>query len=327
MEETVTTTAEVAVEQTTPEVTETQPEETQTIEETVTEEPETTVTETTETESQEPEVKEVKNWEQIAKDNQASFTRVSQEKAELARKIEELEAKIAPKMVQEGKINPEFEQKYKFEADNAEFMSYDNLARQLEPVTRQTVENLLNEARRLYNPTNNRAYESKLAVIKDYFRSDLVEQIAIAKQAKLSEMKDEFNKAIQAYKQERANKVEQALESVPELKELVVQESENYSPEVFGIIKTMFDFTGNVDIDATSKAIASIKALGVKEYLAKQTAEAEKAKANVPTGETVVQKQSAGIPTRDEMIANPNLYEKAVKKYGAEKVDAVIMKG
>lgn len=323
MEETVTTTADVTVEQTTPEVTETtQPEETQTIEETVTKEPEKTETETTETESQEP----VKDWEKIAKDNQASFTKISQEKAELLKRIEDLEAKAQPKIVQEGKINPDFEQKYQFDVDNKEFLAYDNLARQLEPETRATVENLLNEAKGLYS-TNKRAYESKLAEIKDYFRSDIVEHIALEKQQAIREMKSEFDKAIAQDKQEKANKVAQAIEAVPELKELVVQESENYSPEVFGIVKQMFDFTGNVDIEATSKAISKIKELGVKEYLAKQNAEKEKAQANVPTGETVVQKQSTGIPTRDEMIANPSLYEKAVKKYGMEKVDAVIMKG
>lgn len=323
MEETVTTTEEVAVEQTTPEVTETtQPEETQTIEETVTEEPETTETETTETESQEP----VKDWEKIAKDNQASFTKISQEKAELLKRIEDLEAKAEPKIVQEGKINPDFEKKYQFDVDNKEFLAYDNLARQLEPDTRATVENLLNEARGLYS-TNKRAYESKLAEIKDYFRSDIVEHIALEKQQAIGQMKSEFDKAIAKDKQEKANKVAQAIEAVPELKELVVQESENYSPEVFGIVKTIFDFTGDVDVEATTKAISKIKELGVKEYIAKQQAEAEKAKANVPTGETVVQKQASEIPTRDEMIANPSLYEKAVKKFGMEKVDAVIMKG
>ena len=34
---------------------------------------------------------EPKNWEKIAKDNQASFTKISQEKAELTKRIEELE--------------------------------------------------------------------------------------------------------------------------------------------------------------------------------------------------------------------------------------------
>ena len=76
MEETISTTSEVTTEQTTPDVVEetTQPAETeQTTEETTTQEPETVAT--TETETEQP----TKNWEQIAKDNQASFTRVSQE--------------------------------------------------------------------------------------------------------------------------------------------------------------------------------------------------------------------------------------------------------
>ena len=98
MEETISTTSEVTTEQTTPDVVEetTQPAETeQTTEETTTQEPETVAT--TETETEQP----TKNWEQIAKDNQASFTRVSQELAELKKQM----AQNQPKYVDEkGKI-------------------------------------------------------------------------------------------------------------------------------------------------------------------------------------------------------------------------------
>lgn len=326
MEETVTTTVETVSEQTTPDVvenqttevteTETQPDATQ---ESETDAEETTETAEAETQTVEPE----KNWEQIAKDNQASFTRVSQELAELKKQV----AAQKPQLVQEGKINPEFEQQYKFDVDNKEFLAFDGLARQLEPETRAVVENLLNEARRLYNPNNNRAYESKMAQIKDYFRSDIVEQIALEKQNLIGKMKGEFDRALQADRQERANRIAERIEQVPELNELVQENSENYSPEVLGIIKQMFDYTGDIDIDSTTKAISKIKELGVKEYLAKQNAEKAKAQANVPTGDKVVQKQSTGIPTRDELLADPSLYAKAAKKYGMEKVDAVIMKG
>jgi len=326
MEETVTTTVEAPQEQTTPEVTETtQPVEEQTIEE-VTQESEEVESEATETAEGEetPKVEPEKNWEQIAKDNQASFTRVSQELAELKKQV----AAQKPQLVQEGKINPEFEQRYKFDVDNKEFLAFDNLARQLEPETRAVVENLLNEARRLYNPTNNRAYESKLAQIKDYFRSDIVEQIALEKKDLIGKMKSEFDKALQADKQERANRIAESIGKVPELNELVEPSSENYSPEVLGIIKTMFDYTGGVDIETTTKAISKIKELGVKEYLAKQNAEKAKVQATVPTGEkTVVQKQSTEMPSRDELLADPSLYAKAAKKFGMDKVDAVIMKG
>jgi hypothetical protein len=47
----------------------------------------------------------------------------------------------------------------------------------------------------------------------------------------------------------------------------------------------------------------------------------------VPTGEQIVQKKSTEMPTRDELIADPSLYAKAVKKFGMAKVDAEIMKG
>lgn len=327
MEETVTTTVETATEQTTPEVTEnqtTEVTETETQPD-VTQESENVAEETTETAEgvETPKVEPTKNWEQIAKDNQASFTRVSQELAELKKQV----AAQKPQLVQEGKINPEFEQRYKFDVDNREFLAFDNLARQLEPESRAVVENLLNEARRLYNPNNKRAYEGKMAQIKDYFRSDIVEQIAIEKQELIGKMKGEFDRALVADKQERANRIALDIEKVPELYELVNTESENYSPEVLEIIKQMFNNSNDLDIDLTTKAITKIKDLGVKEYLAKQNAEKVKSEATVPTGEKVLQKASSEMPTRDELLADPSLYAKAAKKYGMDKVDAVIMKG
>ena len=84
----------------------------------------------------------------------------------------------------------------------------------------------------------------------------------------------------------------------------------------------MFDLTGGVDLDVINKAVSSIKALGVKEHLAQQKANAEKQKASVPTGQAITSGGEA--ITRDYAIAN---YEKLCKKYGMEKVDAIIMKG
>lgn len=339
MEETISTTVEAPqagmstsapapAQQTTPEVTETQTTDVETTQSDVTQEPETVAEETTETESQDDSRSaeapaNAKNWEQIAKDNQASFTRVSQELAELKKQI----ADNKPKIVQEGKINPEFEQKYRFEVDNREYLTYDNLARQLEPEQRAVVENLMREAKGLYNPTNNTAYEAKMAQVKDYFRSDIVEGIARDKMNLLSQVKAKFDQEILADKQERAQKVSEAIDGVPELRELVYQDSENFSPEVLDIVKTMFDYTGGVDIESTQKAINKIKELGVKEYLAKQKAEEEKAKANVPTGTNVVQNNGDTLPTAEELRTQPGLYRKAVEKYGMDKVDAVIMKG
>lgn len=314
MEETITTTSEESTEQTTPVVEEekTQPEE-QTIEKTETQEPETTETETVIE-------KPATDWEKIAKDNQASYTRVSQELAQLKKQIEENK----PKAVDErGKITAEYEQNYRFELDNREFLTYDNYARQLPVDEREEVESLLLEAKRLYNPNNKTAYNQKMAEVKNHFDSNLVVQIALDRQKLENQMQSEFDKLTNEYKQNKSREIAELVEQSNDLKALLYQESENYSPETFGIIKQMFDLTGGVDLDMTQKAIASIKALGVKEYLASQKVQTEKAKANVPTGETVA-KDEGGSITRDYAVKN---YQEAVKKYGMEKVDEIIMKG
>lgn len=88
--------------------------ETQTIQEPVNDvQPENQTTEQTDIEPEKADVdvtedveagQKVTNWEKIAKDNQASFTKISQEKAELTKRIEELESKLKPKVIQDGKI-------------------------------------------------------------------------------------------------------------------------------------------------------------------------------------------------------------------------------
>ena len=323
MDEQISTTVEATEEQTTPETSENQTtEEVQTSQPDDVQEPEKSEVETTETEAQEQTKEPPKDWEKIAKDNQASFTKVSQELAELKKQMQE----NRPKLVEQGKINPQFEQRYKLEVDNKEFLAYYNLARQLEPETRAEVERLLSDARRLYNPNNNRAYEAKMATVKDYFGSDLIEQIANEKQNLYSQIKDRFQQAIQADMQERADRVAVAIEAVPEVSELVMEKSENYSPEVFNIVRTMFEYTGDVDVEGTKNAIAKIKELGVKEYLAKQNAQKASSNANVPEGSNVTQTKSS-MPDAKTIQNTPGLYTKLAKKYGQAKIDAILMKG
>lgn len=317
MEETISTTSEVTTEQTTPDVVEetTQPAETeQTTEEATTQEPETVAT--TETETEQP----TKNWEQIAKDNQASFTRVSQELAELKKQM----AQNQPKYVDEkGKITPEYEQQYRFDVDNREYLAYDQLSRQLEPDTRAEVERLLQEAKSLYNPNNKHAYNQKMSEIKNYFNADIVEQIALDKKQLENKMQSEFDRLTQEHKTQKSKEIAEMVEQSEDLKALLYQESENYSPEVFGIVKQMFDLTGGVDLDVINKAVSSIKALGVKEHLAQQKANAEKQKASVPTGQAV---QVNTQPMTAEYVRNN--YQEAVRKLGSmEEADKILMKG
>ena len=91
---------------------------------------------------------------------------------------------------------------------------------------------------------------------------------------------------------------------------------------MFGIVKQMFDLTGGVDLDVINKAVSSIKALGVKEHLAQQKANAEKQKASVPTGQAVTSGGEA--LTRDYVNKN---YEELAKTHSMEELDAIMMKG
>lgn len=325
MEETISTPVETSTEQTPLETANTpQPEETQTPEETVQEPAKSEETAENVEEGQQP---EKIDWEKRAKDQQANFTRVSQEKAELTKRIEELENRLKPKIVEDGKINPDFEKRYKMDIDYQEYLAFDNLSRRLEPEPRAEVEKLLLEANTLYNPNNNSAYNAKLNQIKDYFRSDIVEAIAVQKQQLQGQLKTAFDNEIAKYKEQRANVVAEAIRNTPEIRDLVTADSENYSKDVFDIVNTVFELTGNVDIEGTKNAITKIKELGVKEYLAKQNAEAQKEKATVPSGDTVLQKTVSTLPSAEELKNTPGLYRKAVKKYGMDKVDAIIMKG
>ena len=263
--------------------------------------------------------KEQINWEKRAKDNQAEFTRVSQELAELKKQM----AQNQPKYVDDkGKITPEYEQQYRFDVDNREYLTYDQLSRQLEPDTRAEVERLLQEAKSLYNPNNKHAYNQKMSEIKNYFNADIVEQIALDKKQLENKMQSEFDRLTQEHKTQKSKEIAEMVEQSEDLKALLYQESENYSPEVFGIVKQMFDLTGGVDLDVINKAVSSIKALGVKEHLAQQKANAEKQKASVPTGQGV--QVNTQPLTRDFALNN---YTEAVKKYGMDKVDKIIMKG
>ena len=232
-------------------------------------------------------------------------------------------AQNQPKYVDDkGKITPEYEQQYRFNLDNQEFLTYDQLSRSLEPGTREVVEGLLREAKNLYNPNDKTAYEQKMNEIENYFDSRLVKKITLDKQKLENQMQSEFDRLTQEHKTQKSKEIAEMVEQSEDLKALLYQESENYSPEVFGIVKQMFDLTGGVDLDVINKAVSSIKALGVKEHLAQQKANAEKQKANVPTGQAVTSGGEA--LTRDYAVNN---YAEAVKKYGMEKVDAIIMKG
>lgn len=322
MEEQISTTSEVET-QTTPEV----QEETQTSESPATEqqEPETQQPET-EIQDETPEEKTI-DWEKQAKNHQAAFTKSQQELSELKKKIEQFEKPKEEKIIDsDGKISKEFQENYQLQIDNNEYMAYDNLSRQVPDIeVRQEIESILREAQNIYQYDKN-AYSQKMNELKQYFAPSIVEQIAKNKFLAEQGLEKTFNEELAKDRQEKAKVLTEKIQESAELNAIVNPDSENYSPEVLGIVKDIFNSYGTVDIELTTKAISSIKALGVKEYIAKQEQEKAKTVANVPTGNNV-QVSSNDMPTAKDLNENPALYTESVKKYGMEKIDAIIMKG
>lgn len=326
MTEAISTTPEVSQEQTTPEAPQEQISESP-VEST--QEPEAEKKDGTEeagTEEQKEETTEPKptDWEKIAKDHQASFTKSQQELADLRKQVEELKQPKEPKLIDEtGNVSQEFRQQHQFEVDKEEYATYDSLTRNITDIaTRQEAENLLKEAWNVYH-YDKEAYNYYLDQVKQYFLPSVIEKIAKLKIEKEQQFEQKYHAELQKDIQEKASRVSKKIESVPELYQLVDEKSENFSPETFTIVKQLFDKYGDIDTDMTLKAISSIKALGVKEHLAKQELETTKLNASVSTGSNVKEVKN-DLPTAKLLAEKPEIYTEMCKKYGMDKIDAII---
>ena len=302
---------------------------------------ETTAETTTETDDQAPEqteklyagkYKSIEDLEKGYKEAEKSFNRV----AELEKQIKAYEEKQPKYVTDDGKFNPEIKAQYEQDIDNREFLTYVEYARGLDAETRNEVERLLGEAKAVYNPKDKSAYKSKLNEAKNYFSAQVIESIAEAKRNLKAQAQDQMRNFEQQERTKRANACAEKIKQEPELFNLVNKESKDFSPEVLGMVEALFDVYGDVDIPQTMKAINSIKELGVKQYLAKQEFEQQKTQANVIQGNNVTTKKSS-MPTRAELVSNPDLYEKTIKSMAGNddakraeitaKLDAIIMKG
>lgn len=258
---------------------------------------------------------------------ESKATKDSIKLAELEKRVQELTGPKEPRIIDEnGNISKEFREQHQLEIDNNEFLTYEAMTRNIPDIqVRQEVENILKEAQSYYHFDKN-AYSQTMDTLKQYFSPRVIEQIAREKIQAEQGLESKYKSEFERDRIEKANKLAQEIESSKELFQLVDSKSEEYSPEVFGIVKQLFDKYGSLDVDMTNKAISSIKALGVKEYLASQKMEEIKQSAIVPTGKNVKEAKEV-LPTASELKENPGLYTKAVKKYGMETIDKIIVKG
>lgn len=218
--------------------------------------------------------------------------------AELEKQIREMKE---PKIVDEnGKIDKSFETQYLFDIDNQEFLAYDNLARRLEPETRQEVENLLQEAKNLYFYDKN-AYANKMNEVEQYFNPNVIKSIARNKDKALAEMQAKFDEAVMNQIKERGASVVNEAKKIPELYNLINMESPDYMPDLFDVFKIIFDTYGTVNTQAFNNTLNRVKELGKKEYIASLEREKAKEQAKVPSGTNAKVENKKGEVTGEQL--------------------------
>lgn len=227
--------------------------------------------------------------------------------AELEKRIKELTPKEQSIVDEKGQIDKNFEAKYKFDIDNQEFLAYKQLSEGLDIETRQDVENLLRDAKQLYF-ADRRAYNAKMAEVKQYFNTEIIEEIAQRKLTAQNDMRARFKQAQDKQRFERGVELCKRVEAEEELFNILNDKSENYIPEVFNIFRDTFDTYGSVDLDVFKTTINKVKELGVKEYLAKQELEKAKEVATVPTGGSLENNESKKLTS--EQLESTDFWNK-----------------
>lgn len=221
--------------------------------------------------------------------------------ADLEKEFNQLKASQTPKIVDEnGKIDKSFETQYLFDIDNQEFLAYDNLARRLEPETRQEVENLLQEAKNLYFYDKN-AYANKMNEVEQYFNPNVIKSIARNKDKALAEMQTKFDEAVMNQKKERGARVVNEAKKIPELYNLINMESPDFMPDLFDVFKIIFDTYGTVNTQAFYNTLNRVKELGKKEYIASLEREKAKEQAKVPSGTNAKVENKKGEVTGEQL--------------------------
>lgn len=209
------------------------------------------------------------------------------------------------------------------QTDLAEFNYYWQNVQSLPPEYAMEAEKALRE----YHKSYNKAY---LEEAKRYFPSNFIEQVAIAKSNQEAQLKQALNaqKAHQQDQQEQniANQIREAHA------EFLADIQQNSAKSTFlklacnaGVINSVDDM--NIFAAEYANLEKAMREQAIKEFQAQKAIDEAKSKAVIPTGSQAQLQTETGLPTAEELRTNPKLYGKAVKKWGMDKVDEIIMKG
>lgn len=208
--------------------------------------------------------------------------------------------------------------------NNYEYQSYANALNYLPQEYQKEVFDYLNS----YANTGDKRY---LEAAKSYYSSTFVEQTARQAFGYETQLKQQYEARTQREKQEQEAALFNSLKAdwgewaqgMQECKP--AQDALNMFYNA-GFIQSSDDMKVFTDICDGIMKFASDKA--IKEYEAQKVIEATKQKASIDTnnGNTNVE-FNGEKPTGEELRRNPSLYKKAVKKWGMDEVDKIIMKG
>ena len=203
-----------------------------------------------------------------------------------------------------------------------EFNSYANFVNMVAP---EYVEQVKKHLLDYYN-TGNKAH---LEEAKRYYSSELIEHIALKKENLKNTLQNEYLAQIQHQNDEQAQKLAEIIknDNAEFLGDLAVNEGKKQALQMFcnaGFIQSKDDM--NAFIELYNKIVNKAKEDGIKEYEAKKLIDETKKKSIIENS-TGSDGTLNSLPTAEALKNTPGLYRKAVKKYGMDKIDKIILKG
>ena len=300
----------------------------------VTQEVETAETETKEEEQPQEEEKlyagKYKSVEELEKgyaEAQKTLTQNLQLKAkydELLKKQEQQEA-LRLERAKENGFSTVNDEKIALEVRRAEYDEFVNgLNYYVEPENQVIVQQNLGA----YYQTGDVRY---LNEAKRYYPSEFLENVAVAKVNMQNRLKTQYEK-------ENSEKIARAEQELAQtlrndygdfIEEVKANQGASKALELFcnaGFIQSKDDM--EVFKGIYGDIVKAAKEQAIKEYEAQKVIDATKQKATIAADNSGVGLSAdADMPTAEDMRKDAKLYAKAVKKYGMDKVDQVLMKG
>jgi hypothetical protein len=204
----------------------------------------------------------------------------------------------------------------------AEFQYYWQNQNTIAPDYAQDVQNLLTN----YYQSGNRAY---LEEAKRYFSSNFIERVAVATKGLETNLRGEISQRKSAEREKAQTELANTLKT--DFAEFLGDIKENEGKAQALQMFCNADFINSVeDMKVFEQIYSNIEKSAVAKYLkeqeAKKAIEEVKEKAVISNSNDVVEMKTNSI-TREELLSNPEMYKKAIAKYGEAKIDEIIMKG